>query len=170
LAPQRTDAGSQSYSKSELLALLAITSSGKASVILTRQLIAARLSIAHGSDPAPISAVLANADALLSAFPGKLPYPVKPSSAIGQAMTADAVVLDEYANGLLTPSAGGNASGSSLTLPPEWARPRAQRSTRARRMASAATLKKWQNTLTTSWSSMKPPDYSREERLSMIRT
>jgi hypothetical protein len=66
-------------------------------------LIAARLSIANGSDPAPISATIADADARLATFSGRLPYKVKPSSAIGQQMIALAAFLDQYNKGLLTP-------------------------------------------------------------------
>jgi hypothetical protein len=41
------------------------------------------LNIANGSDPTLISSTLTHADSLLSGFNGKLPYNVKPSSAIG---------------------------------------------------------------------------------------
>jgi catechol-2,3-dioxygenase len=41
-------------------------------------------------------------DSLLSAFGGKLPYKVKASSPTGQAMVADANVLNSYNNGQLT--------------------------------------------------------------------
>jgi hypothetical protein len=95
--------GSQSYTKAELLAILNTSSQTDASLILARQLIAAKLNLAGGSDPAPVSSTIAHADSLLNGFGGKLPYKVKPSSALGQAMTSDARVLDRYNNGLLTP-------------------------------------------------------------------
>ncbi len=95
--------GSQSYTKAELLAILKTSTQTDASLILVRQLIAAKLNLENGSDPAPVSSTIAHADALLSGFSGKLPYKVKPSSAKGQAMTADAVVLASYNNALLTP-------------------------------------------------------------------
>jgi hypothetical protein len=95
--------GSKTYSKSELLNLLATSSTSDASLILARQLIAAKLDIANGSDPSPVSATIADADSRLSAFPGKLPYNVKPSSAAGKAMSSDANRLDSYDNGALTP-------------------------------------------------------------------
>ena len=66
-------------------------------------LIAAKLNIANGSDPTPVSATIADADRLLSGFTGKLPYHVRPSSATGQAMVNDASVLESYNNGDLTP-------------------------------------------------------------------
>ena len=81
---------------------------GDASLNLAHQLIAARLSIANGSDPTPVSSTLTHADSLLSMFSGKLPYHVKPSSAIGQMMVSDANTLDNYNNGLLTPGCSGN--------------------------------------------------------------
>ena len=73
-----------------------------ASLILVRQLIAAKLNVANGSDPTSVSAIIANADSLRSGFAGKLPYYVQPSSATGQAMVNDATVLDSYNHGDLT--------------------------------------------------------------------
>jgi uncharacterized delta-60 repeat protein len=95
--------GSQSYTKAELLAILNASTQTDASLILARQLIAAKLNIANGSDPAPVNSTVAHADGLLSGFGGKLPYKVRPSSVIGQAMTADGSVLNNYNNALLTP-------------------------------------------------------------------
>ena len=99
--------GSQTYTKMELLNVLstAIGNGPKAdaSLILADQLIAAKLNIANGSDPAPVSNTITHADSLLSGFSGKLPYNVKPSSANGQAMVNDAATLESYNNGNLTP-------------------------------------------------------------------
>ena len=100
--------GCQTYTQAELLAILNTAigkgSSADASLILADQLIAAKLNIANGSDPTPISATITAADALLCTFGGKLPYHVKPSSMVGQQMTALAATLDAYNNGLLTPN------------------------------------------------------------------
>jgi hypothetical protein len=98
--------GSQTYSKTELQAILATPVKGDASLILAHQLIAALLNIANGSDSTvdAIVATVQDANALLSTFSGKLPYNVTPSSATGQAMVNDAAVLDNYNDGLLTPS------------------------------------------------------------------
>ena len=41
-------------------------------------------------------------------FNGKLPYHVRPSSAIGQMMVNDANTLDNYNNGKLTPGCSGS--------------------------------------------------------------
>jgi hypothetical protein len=95
--------GSQTYSQTELLTLLNTPVRGDASLILADQLIAAKLNLANGADPTPISATIADADRLLSGFTGKLPYHVPPSSATGQAMVDDATVLESYNNGELTP-------------------------------------------------------------------
>ena len=100
--------GSQTYTNAELLNILNTPVGGDASLILAHQLIAARLSIANGSDPTPVSGTLTDADSLLSMFSGKLPYHAKPSSATGQMMVSDANTLDNYNNGLLTPGCSGN--------------------------------------------------------------
>ena len=100
--------GSQIYTKMELLNILNTPSGGDASIILAKQLIAAKLNIANGSDPTPISSTITHADSLLSMFSGKLPYNVKPSSIIGQMMVNDANTLDNYNNGLLTPGCSGS--------------------------------------------------------------
>jgi YVTN family beta-propeller protein len=95
--------GSQTYTQAELLALFDTLPNADASVILAHQLIAAKLNIANGSNPAPISSTIADADSLLGQFFGKLPYNVDTSSVIGQQMVNDASVLDRYNNGDLTP-------------------------------------------------------------------
>jgi uncharacterized delta-60 repeat protein len=96
--------GSQSYTKSELLAFLNTSTQTDASLILARQLIASKLNVANGSDATPVASVIAHADGLLAGFAGKLPYKVKSSSTLGQQMTSDAAVLNNYNNGLLTPN------------------------------------------------------------------
>jgi len=73
-------------------------------LILADQLIAAKLNIANGSDPTPVASSIADADALLSTFAGKLPYKVSVTSAAGKAMIIDAGVLDSYNSGALTRS------------------------------------------------------------------
>ena len=96
--------GTQTYIKPELMSLLSISSQTDASITVARQLIAAKLNIANGSDPAPIAATIANADALLATFSGKLAYKVKASSTTGQQMTAASVQLTAYNQGEMTPS------------------------------------------------------------------
>jgi hypothetical protein len=99
--------GSQTYTKAELLAILNNPGHGDASMILAVQLIAAKLNIAAGSDPTPVSSTIIHADSLLAMFSGKLPYHVAPSSTIGQMMVSDASTLDNYNNGRLTPNCSG---------------------------------------------------------------
>lgn len=98
--------GNQTYTQTELLVILNTPSGGDASLTLADQLIAAELNIANGSDPAPVSATIADAESLLSTFSGKLPYKVKPSSATGKAMLSLAATLEQYNSGLLTPTCG----------------------------------------------------------------
>jgi hypothetical protein len=95
--------GSQTYTEVELLALFDSSPSGDASLILALQLIAAKLNLANGALPTPISPTITDADHLLSGFAGKLPYSVRPPSTTGKAMVNDENVLDRYNNGALTP-------------------------------------------------------------------
>jgi hypothetical protein len=93
--------GTVVYNQSQLLSILNSPVKGDASIILAKQLIAAKLNIANGSDPTPIAATIATADGLLDGC--VLPCHVKPSSSLGMQMTAAAAILDQYNNGLLTP-------------------------------------------------------------------
>jgi len=96
--------GSQSYKKSELKQILAASGNKTdASLPLASQLVAAKFNLAHGSNPTPVSSTIDDADALLSRFPGKLPYNVNPSSRPGRAMVRDATMLSDYNRGDLTP-------------------------------------------------------------------
>ena len=95
--------GSQTYLKDELLRLLKMRIRGDASRILARQLIAAKLNLAYGSDPTPVNDVIGSMDSLLSGFPEKLPYGVAPRSPDGKTMIQNAGILNEYNNGFLTP-------------------------------------------------------------------
>ena len=75
-----------------------------ASLKLADQLIAAKLSIASGSDPTTIGTTVADADRLLALFVGKLPYGVAQSSVQGQAMVSDGKLLRRYNGGRQTPT------------------------------------------------------------------
>jgi len=98
--------GSQTYLKSELLSLLKNSTTSDASMILVRQLIAAKLNIANGSDGTPATSTITHADTLLNHFAGKLPYKVKTTSSIGKAMVKDATILNNYNNGVLSQFCG----------------------------------------------------------------
>jgi len=98
--------GSQTYTKTELLRILR-TSTGSgtkadASLILADQLIAAKLNIANGANGTPVTSTITDADAVLSLYPGKLPYRVRTNTTNGHRMVNDANVLNNYNNGLLT--------------------------------------------------------------------
>jgi len=98
--------GSQTYTESELLTVLRMPTAqpgADASLILARQLIAAKLNIPNGSDPTTIGTTVADADRLLAQFGGKLPYGVRPSSVLGQSMVGDGHVLASYNRGRRTP-------------------------------------------------------------------
>jgi hypothetical protein len=102
--------GNDIYTQDELLTILK-TSIGTgttpdASLILAYQLVAAKLNVANGSDPAPIRTILQHADALFIQFyndKDKLPFKVRVSSDTGQAMVNDANKLESYNSGQLTP-------------------------------------------------------------------
>ena len=102
--------GSESYDKAELLALVntRVDSSGSAdaSLVLAHQLIAAKLNVAQGSDPGPISSTITESDALLSGFAGKLPYHISRSSEQAHPLVHAGRILDGYNHGILTPVCG----------------------------------------------------------------
>ena len=95
--------GNETYSQAEALALLRTPVRGDASLILAKQLIAAKLNIMTGSDRVPVNGYIVDADNLFATYPGKLPYDVHPSTTDGHTMTTLGGVLDEYNNQLLTP-------------------------------------------------------------------
>jgi hypothetical protein len=90
--------GGITYTNTELLALLATKPAGDARIVLARQLIAAELNIANGSNPAPIQPTIATANNLLSGI-GKITPgspKVKLSSSLGQLMLNTAATLALY--------------------------------------------------------------------------
>jgi hypothetical protein len=93
--------GCELYSQAEMLAILNSSSRGDASLILAKQLIAANLNVLAGCEPSQAQPLIFQADELLCQFsPGKLPYDVKTSSAMGQQMVNLAFLLDAYNNDL----------------------------------------------------------------------
>jgi hypothetical protein len=81
-----------------LLAILDNPTFTDASMNLARELIAAKLNVANGSNPATARAAIAWADVILSSYGGKLPYGVALESGPGQSMLALASVLEAYNN------------------------------------------------------------------------
>ena len=92
--------GALTYPKVELTALLNNPSSKDASVILARQLIAAKLNVLYGADATPVTTALSQADALLGS--SHVPFGVPPNSPTGKSMTAVARTLTDFNNGQLT--------------------------------------------------------------------
>ena len=54
-----------------------------------------------------MTSTIADADAVLSLYTGKLPYRVRTNTTNGQRMVYDAATLESYNNGVLTPGCGG---------------------------------------------------------------
>jgi hypothetical protein len=98
--------GSQTYTQLQLLNILRSSTTGDASVVLARQLIAAKLNIANGADGTPVTSTITDADAVLSLYSGTLPYGVRTNTTNGHRMVNDAAILDRYNNGLLTRCGG----------------------------------------------------------------
>lgn len=90
--------GAESYNQSEALDLLATETEGDASVILAMQLIAAKLNVENGADSSEINETIEAADAELSAFEGRLPFGVDPSSEDGERLLELKDTLDEWNN------------------------------------------------------------------------
>lgn len=101
--------GGAEYSQADLLAVLRAPVKGNAVLILAKQLIAAELNIANGSDPTVVTAARAAAHALFTGLDIRTAV-VKTSTAKGKAMTSAAGVLDQYNNRLLTPDCEGGES------------------------------------------------------------
>jgi hypothetical protein len=72
-----------------------------ASLILADELIAANLNICNGSDPSSVLSTISDANTLIGA--GSLPEHVRSNSVLGKKMIADAAILDQYNNDVLTP-------------------------------------------------------------------
>ena len=124
--------GSQTYSQAELLALLSMPVRGDATLILAKQLIAAKLNIADGADGSAIADTIEDADALLAQFTGKLPYGIRPSTDEGHEAVHLAGTLGEFNEGELeggpdscdddedeeTPTGTPTATGTPATFTP----------------------------------------------------
>ena len=95
--------GGKTYTQAQLLTILNTpVGTGKnadATLILADQLIAAQPNIAHGSDPTPVTGIIAHTSNILTGC--MVPCGVKPSSTLGQQMTVDEALLAQYNEGLL---------------------------------------------------------------------
>ena len=92
--------GTTFYTNAQLETILQTPVRGDASVELGRQLIAANLNVANGTDPTLIEGTLSDANGALGS--GTIPEGVSPSSSLGQRMENDASVLDDFNNGDIT--------------------------------------------------------------------
>jgi hypothetical protein len=88
--------GTVVYTKTQLLSILNTPAQGNGLIILAHQLIAAKLNIAQGADPSPISAVVADADALIG---GNVCPPIGTGFLQPSLTDTDAQALDSYNNG-----------------------------------------------------------------------
>ncbi len=95
--------GGRTYSEAQLIGFLNTPPTGNAASILADQLIATKLSVANGSDPAPISSTVAAADSELATVPA-LPTVIRTNTAAGQAMVTTGATLNSYNNDQLTPN------------------------------------------------------------------
>lgn len=86
--------GGRSYGKAALLGILN-ASPADPSVLITKHLIAALLSIAAGSDPAPIQSVLDATQGILAGL-GPIPAGIDPRSDIGRLLCLLSVKLSKY--------------------------------------------------------------------------
>lgn len=98
------DMGGRSYAIGELLPLLKMRPGRDASLVLGHELTAAKLNLASGSDPEPVRAAVADADAILYPHTEKIPLGVDRLTPEGQGMMAIADVLAAYNSGKLTPT------------------------------------------------------------------
>lgn len=96
--------GANFYTNAQLETILQTPVRGDASVGLARQLIAAQLNIANGTDPSLVQGTINDANNLIGT--GIIPEGISPSSPTGQGMEADASVLDDFNNGDITNACG----------------------------------------------------------------
>jgi uncharacterized delta-60 repeat protein len=100
--------GAESYSGNELAALLTKPVRGDASVLLARELIAAKFNIAAGAGSKDLAAEIDRADRLLTGLAGRLPYGISPSSPLGHSMVVSAGRLAARNNPGSSPECGGS--------------------------------------------------------------
>jgi hypothetical protein len=99
--------GSNTYTADQLETNLQTPpAGGNALLILSHQLIAAKLNILNGSDPTPIAATITAADAAIDGLNINSDF-VQAGSSLGQQMTALADTLDSFNSSTLTPTCTG---------------------------------------------------------------
>lgn len=103
--------GGTPYMEAQLLTVLGTPPQDDAVLILAHQLIASLLDIDNGSDPSPVSGVIADAQSALAGINLLSHPPVAPNSVLGRQMVSDAATLDRYDNGDLTPNCTAKVPG-----------------------------------------------------------
>ncbi len=89
--------GSVTYTTSQLDLVLAQPVQGNGLVSLSHQLVAAKLNIAKGANPAPVASVIAQADALIGA---RVCPPIGTGALLPPQVTSLVSTLDAYNSGL----------------------------------------------------------------------
>jgi hypothetical protein len=88
--------GTVVYTKAQLLSIFNTPAQGNGLLILAHQLIAAKLNIAQGADPSPISSVISDADGLIG---NNVCPPIGAGFLQPTTVDTDAQALDSYNNG-----------------------------------------------------------------------
>jgi hypothetical protein len=101
--------GDHSYGRSQLISLLKAPVRGDASLILAKQLIAAKLNAANCAGGEGVSDMIEDADDLIGSR--ALPADVRTNSSLGKQMTALGGSLERFNTGLLTPDCGDKKDG-----------------------------------------------------------
>ena len=104
--------GTVNYTAAQLLTILNQPAQGNKLTILAHQLIAAKLSLANGANPASISSTIAAADALIG---GLVVRPIGAGSLPTSPATGYANTLDDFNNGLIGPGHCGTVPASAST-------------------------------------------------------
>ena len=94
--------GQKAYSREELQALLKMHDHGDQSIVLAKEMIAAKLNRMMGADTSAIDQVCAHASSLLNRT-GQLPYKAFLPRRAALAMYQDAAALEIFNKGKLTP-------------------------------------------------------------------
>lgn len=95
--------GSNSYTSAEIMNILNENVGGNGAISLAHQLIATKLNVCQGANPAAVAACITAADALLSGCGlDKIP-PIGPCNLAPEATSATTQCLDDYNNGLTGP-------------------------------------------------------------------
>lgn len=106
--------GTVNYNQGQLLAIFGQPAAGNGLLILAHQLIAAKLNIAAGANPAPIAATISAADALIG---GLVVPPVGGGFLAPASTSALTQTLDDFNNGIIH-----SDCGSTSTTQSTWGR------------------------------------------------